>query len=283
MARFILVGTPLGNREDLSPRAAREILAADVLLCEDTRSPLRLFGPGTALPPRVSCFEGNEAQRVDRLLGELAAGRTVAYVSEAGMPCWSDPGQRLVEAAAAAGHVVEVVPGPTAVGAAVALAGFPGDGVLFLGFLPRSGVERRERLDQLARSPQAVVVYEAGNRTADLLRELAAQLEDAAERRVAVCRELTKVHEEVTRGVLAEVALALPESLRGEVTVVVEGRRGGGVAADAPASAARQVFELLLDPRLRPRARARELAPLLGLDAHEVYRRLAAHRAGRDG
>ena len=275
---LVLVGTPLGNRGDLSPRAREAIVGADLLLCEDTRSPVRLLGEGVQLPPRVSCFVVNEGERIGLLLEHLARGERVAYVSEAGLPVWSDPGLRLVQAAVAAGHEVDVIPGPTAAAVALCLSGLPAEDVRFLGFLPRSGSERVTRLQQLARERATVLLYEAGNRTPALLRELAAALPDAATRRVAIGRELTKQHQEVLRGTLTELAASVQEALRGEVTLAIEGTSAAELEAGDPAqTAARAVWELIWDASLKPREKAKQIAARTGLEARAVYERLA-HR-----
>ena len=275
---LVLVGTPLGNRGDLSPRAREAIVGADLLLCEDTRSPVRLLGEGVQLPPRVSCFVVNEGERLGLLLEHLARGERVAYVSEAGLPVWSDPGLRLVQAAVAAGHEVDVIPGPTAAAVALCLSGLPAEDVRFLGFLPRSGSERVTRLQQVARERATVLLYEAGNRTPALLRDLAAALPDAATRRVAIGRELTKQHQEVLRGTLAELAVSVQEALRGEVTLALEGTSAAELEAGDPAqTAARAVWELIWDASLKPREKAKQIAARTGLEARAVYERLA-HR-----
>jgi len=280
---LVLVGTPLGNRGDLSPRAREAIVGADLLLCEDTRSPVRLLGEGVALPPRISCFVANEQERVALLLEHLGRGERVAYVSEAGLPVWSDPGLRLVQAAVAAGFAVDVVPGPTAAAVALCLSGLPAEDVRFLGFLPRSGPERAARMTELARETATVLVYEAGNRTPALLRDLAAALPDAASRQVAVGRELTKQHQEVLRGTVAGLAAEVREALRGEVTVVLAGAARAELAASDPAqTAARAVWELLWDPALRPREKAKQIAALTGVEPRAVYERLARDRDASD-
>lgn len=273
---LVLVGTPLGNRGDLSPRAREAIVGADLLLCEDTRSPVRLLGEGVPLPPRVSCFVVNEGDRVGLLLEHLGRGETVAFVSEAGMPCWSDPGLRLVQAAVEAGFAVDVIPGPTAAAMALSLSGLPADDVRYLGFLPRSGPERTMRLQQLARERATVLLYEAGNRTPALLRDLAAALPDADTRRVAIGRELTKQHQEVLRGTLRELAGTVDEALRGEVTLALEGTSAAELEAGDPVqTAARAVWELIWDPALKPREKAKQIAARTGLEARAVYERLA--------
>ena len=273
---LVLVGTPLGNRGDLSPRAREALLSADLLLCEDTRSPTRLLGNDVVLPPRRSCFVGNEHERTSELLEALAAGQTVAFCSEAGMPSWSDPGQFLVQAAVEAGYAVDVVPGPTAASAALSLSGFDATGACFLGFISRDGKARTHALEQIASATAPTLLYEAGNRTPALLRDLAKALPDADSRAVVVCRELTKLHQETLRGTVAELHAKTSEPLRGEVTVVVD----GGNAADAESlDAARAVLDVMLDPSLKPRPRARALAELTGLDARELYERLRDARS----
>lgn len=272
---LVLVGTPLGNRGDLSPRAREAILGADLLLCEDTRSPIRLLGDDVQLPPRISCFVANEGDRVGLLLEHLAQGKRVAYVSEAGLPVWSDPGLRLVDAAVAAGYEVDVVPGPTAAAVALCLSGLPADDVRFLGFLPRSGPDRARTFEKLREETATVLLYEAGNRTPALLADLARELPDATKRRVVIGRELTKQHQEVLRGTVAELAASVDEALRGEVTVVLAGGAPKQISEDPAQVAARAVWQLIGDATLRPRERAKKLAELTGLDAREIYDQLA--------
>lgn len=273
---LVLVGTPLGNRGDLSPRAREALLSADLLFCEDTRSPTRLLGNDVSLPPRRSCFVGNEHERTAELLEALAAGQTVAFCSEAGMPSWSDPGQFLVQAAAQAGYAVDVVPGPTAASAALSLSGFDATGACFLGFIARDGKARTRALEQIATAQAPTLLYEAGNRTPALLRDLAKVLPDAESRGVVVCRELTKLHQETLRGTVAELHAKTSEALRGEVTVVVD---GGDAAQAQSVDAARAVLDVMLDPALKPRPRARALAELTGIDARELYERLRDARS----
>lgn len=270
---LVIVGTPLGHREDLSPRARAAILGADLLLCEDTRSPVRLLGNEVTLPSRKSCFVGNEHQRVEELLAALAEGKTVVYVSEAGMPGWSDPGQRLVREAIAAGFSVDVVPGPTAVATAVVHSGFPTDEVRFVGFPARAGSERAQQLAGWAHERATIVLYEAGNRVGALLRDLAAALPDAEVREMAIARELTKMHQQVLRGSVSALARATGDQ-QGEVTVVIA--PSADAAPDAAREAARAVLDAVLDASLKPRERARRVAALTGLPARDVYRRLGA-------
>ena len=274
MGKLVLIGTPLGNREDLSARARRSLIEADLLLCEDTRSPQRLLGDTAQLPERISCFVGNEHERVTLLLERLAAGQIVAFVSEAGLPVWSDPGRTLVAAAVAGGFEVDVIPGPTAGTCALAASGFVAEGACFLGFIARAGKQRNAALARIAAHDGAVILYEAGNRTPALLRDLAELL---PERRVVIARELSKLHQEFLRGTAAELAARIDEPLRGEVTLVLEGPPARDEArddADPGQQAARAVLDAMLDPSLKPRARAKALAELTGLDARELYDRL---------
>lgn len=286
---LVLVGTPLGNRADLSPRAREAIAGADLLLCEDTRSPVRLLGGQSELPPRVSCFVGNEHERVELMKRHLEAGERVVYVSEAGMPVWSDPGRTLAAAAIEAGFPVDVVPGPTAAATAVCLSGFAAEQIRFVGFVPRSGSEREALLASTGDDRAVVVAYESPRRTRALLADWAKALGPAAavKRRAVVARELTKLHQEVLRGTVAGLAESLPEALKGEVTVVVEGAGaavgdGGEGEGDPVKDAARRVLDVVLDPSLKPRARARALAALTGDDARALYARLMGLRSGND-
>jgi 16S rRNA (cytidine1402-2'-O)-methyltransferase len=271
--KLVVVGTPIGNREDLSPRARAAILSADLLFCEDTRSPVRLLGNDVVLPPRRSCFVGNEHERVGELLAALGEGKTVAYLSDAGMPGWSDPGQRLVREAVAAGHTVDVVPGPTAAATAVVHSGFATDEVRFVGFPPRGGVDRGVLLASLAHERATVVMYEAGNRVAALLRDLAAALPDASDREIAIARELTKLHQQILRGSVGALASVAGDQL-GEVAVVLAPATQPG--PDPVRETARAVLDAVLDATLKPRERARRVAALTGLPARDVYRRLGA-------
>jgi 16S rRNA (cytidine1402-2'-O)-methyltransferase len=217
-----LVGTPIGNLGDVSERTTRVLGDVDVIACEDTR---RTRGLLTHLGVRggrlISFFEGNERRRIRELMDELGAGRDVALVSDAGMPGLSDPGYRLVTAAVEAGIEVDLVPGPSSAISALVLSGLPTARFSFEGFLSRKQGERRTRLEEVAADPRTLIFFESPRRVVDLLRDA---LEALGDRRAAVARELTKVHQEVLRGRLSELIERLDE-VRGEVVVVVEGRR----------------------------------------------------------
>jgi len=217
---LVVVATPIGNLGDLSPRAAEVLQSVDLVLAEDTRHTGRLLAHVGSTRPQLSLHEFNERDRIEEVLTRLRTGERIALVSDAGTPSVSDPGYRLIAACAAEGLRIEPIPGPSAVLAAVMVAGFATDRVAFDGFLPRRGVARRRRLAEVAKEPRTVVLFVSPHRAAADLADLAAACGD--DRRAALCRELTKRYEEVRRGTLAELA-AEAEDLRGEVTLVITG------------------------------------------------------------
>ncbi|MEU0679701.1 16S rRNA (cytidine(1402)-2'-O)-methyltransferase [Streptomyces albogriseolus] len=220
---LVLAGTPIGDISDAPPRLAEELAGADVVAAEDTRR-LRRLTQALGVTPKgrvVSYFEGNETARTPELVEELAGGARVLLVTDAGMPSVSDPGYRLVAAAVERDIRVTAVPGPSAVLTALALSGLPVDRFCFEGFLPRKAGERLGRLREVADERRTLVYFEAPHRLDDTLAAMAEVF--GAERRAAVCRELTKTYEEVRRGPLAELAAWAAEGVRGEITVVVEG------------------------------------------------------------
>lgn len=224
LGRLVLCGAPIGDPRDASPRLAEALASADVVAAEDTRRLRRLaVALGIeALPPVISYFEHNEAQRAPGLVARMVAGETVALVTDAGMPGVSDPGYQLVAAAAAAGIVVTAVAGPSAVTTALALSGLPTDRWVFEGFLPRKAGERRARCVALAAEPRTLVLLESPHRLAASLADLATAC--GGDRRGVVARELTKTWEEVVRDDLAGLASwAAAREVRGEVTLVVAG------------------------------------------------------------
>jgi 16S rRNA (cytidine1402-2'-O)-methyltransferase len=220
---LVLAGAPIGSADDASPRLVASLASADLVAAEDTRRLHRLCSDlGVELRGRVvSYFEGNEVQRTPQLLDALRAGERVVLVTDAGMPTVSDPGYRLVAAAAAEDLPVTCVPGPSAVTTALAVSGLPTDRFCFEGFLPRKGGERRARLTELQAERRTCVLFEAPHRLADALADMAAVL--GPTRRAVVCRELTKTYEEVVRGTLPELVAWASGGVRGEVTLVLEG------------------------------------------------------------
>lgn len=231
--RLVLVATPIGNLGDLSPRAVQALRGADAVACEDTRRTGRLLRhAGISARSLLVVNDHTEATRAREVLARLDRGETVAVVTDAGMPGIADPGERLVRAAAARGHRVEVVPGPSAAISALVVSGLPTGRFVFEGFLPRRGSGRTQRLTALATEPRTIVLYEAPHRLARTLDDLTGAL--GGDRRVVLARELTKLHEELWRGTLAaardHVAAVEP---RGEYVVVVEGAAEPGAADDA--------------------------------------------------
>jgi 16S rRNA (cytidine1402-2'-O)-methyltransferase len=224
----LLAGTPLGRPDDASARLREALATAPVIAAEDTRRLRRLCADLDVTPTGrvVSFFDANESSRVPQLLDALRDGQDVLVVTDAGMPSVSDPGYRLVAAAVAEGLPVTSLPGPSAVTTALAVSGLPVDRFCFEGFLPRKGGERRRAVDALATEPRTLVFFEAPHRLAAALGDLAAAFGN--ERSAAVCRELTKTHEQVLRGTLGELAEWATGEVRGEITLVV-----AGASADA--------------------------------------------------
>jgi 16S rRNA (cytidine1402-2'-O)-methyltransferase len=237
--RLVLVGTPIGNLGDLSPRAVEALAAADVIAAEDTRRARALLShAGVEARGRVRAVHGhNEAQVATALADEVRSGRVVAYVSDAGMPGISDPGERLVRACIDAGAPVDVVPGPSAVLAALVVSGLPTARFRFEGFLARKGAERGRRLDAVATSTDTVVLYESPHRIGATLRDLAQACGDG--RRAALVREVTKLHEEARRGTLGDLVAGVgTDPPRGEIVVVVAPAEARTVVDDEALDAA---------------------------------------------
>jgi 16S rRNA (cytidine1402-2'-O)-methyltransferase len=276
---LLLAGVPIGQPGDASPRLRTALGRAEVVAAEDTRRLTRLCRDldVTYTGRLVSYFDGNEAERTPQLLAALRAGETVVLVTDAGMPSVSDPGFRLVAAAAAEQLPVSCLPGPSAVTTALAVSGLPSDRFCFEGFLPRKGGERRARLEELAAERRTAVFFEAPHRLGACLADMAAVL--GADRRAVVCRELTKTHEEVRRGTLAELADRFSGEVLGEVTVVVEGAPER-VVVESPDELARLVGVREASGEPRKEAIA-GVARELGVPRREVYDAVVAAKPGR--
>lgn len=267
---LVLAATPIGQVADAPPRLAEELAGADVVAAEDTRRLKRLCADlGVEITGRVvSYFEGNEAARTPQLVEALEEGQRVLLVTDAGMPSVSDPGYRLVAAAVERDVRVTAVPGPSAVLTALAVSGLPVDRFCFEGFLPRKAGERARRLGALAAEERTMVFFEAPHRTEATLAAMADAF--GADRRAAVCRELTKTHEEVRRAGLADLAAWAADGVRGEVTLVVE---GATATADVPTDPA-SLAELVADAEAQGSTRKDailEVARLAGLPKRVVY------------
>ena len=277
---LVLAATPIGSYDDASPRLRAELTGADVVAAEDTRRLRRLTGAlDLTLGGRVvSYYEANEVTRTGELLEALRNGSRVVLVTDAGMPSVSDPGYRLVAAAVEAGIVITVVPGPSAVLAALAVSGLPVDRFCFEGFLPRKAGERRRRLDELAGERRTMVFFEAPHRLAETLLAMVSAL--GAARVAAVCRELTKTYEEVRRGSLVDLAAWAADGVRGEITVVVAGAPAAddGDLSSADLVAAVRVRE---DAGLTRKDAIAAVAQEVGVPKRSVFEAVVAAKTGR--
>ena len=266
-----IVATPIGNLGDITLRALEALAGADLIACEDTRVTRKLLGRYGIARPLTPYHEHNAAQARPALLSRLGDGASIALVSDAGTPLISDPGYKLVRAAQDAGHTVTALPGASAAMAALTVAGLPTDQFLFVGFLPPKEAARRARIAELARVPATLVLFESGPRLAATLADLAQGL--GGQREAALCRELTKLHEEIRRGELTALAKSYAqEAPRGEIVVVV-----------APAPASEPVGAAETESMLRQALRrvslkdaVGEVADATGLPRREVYQRALA-------
>jgi 16S rRNA (cytidine1402-2'-O)-methyltransferase len=265
-----VVATPIGNLDDVTLRALATLKAADVILAEDTRRTKRLLshhGVGTRLR---SFHAHSKDSEVNAIVSELKDGAHLALVTDAGTPVVSDPGIRLVAAARDAGVDVETIPGPSAVTAAIAVAGIRADAFRFIGFLPRSGGKRRKMLEEIAGERGATILFESPNRVAATLDDLMAVLED--DREAALCRELTKMHEEVLRGSLSTLRRRADEGLKGEVTLIIGGTgQPPGATDELDPAEARAKAAKLLEEGMSRRDAAKWLAAETGLSRKDAY------------
>jgi len=267
-----LVGTPIGNLDDVTARARATLGSVALIAAEDTRrTGLLLSRLGIAHGRLLSLFEGNEAARVPEVVTALQEGTNVALVSDAGMPGVSDPGYRLVAACVEAGIPVDVVPGPSAVLAALVISGLPTDRFAFEGFLPRSGRARTERLREVAADPRTLVLFESARRALQTLRDLSAVAGQG--RRAALVRELTKLHQEVLRGTLAEITAEVEgrAELKGEVVLVLE---GAGAAPPGTLEDAVRIAAGLVDGGAKKREASRLASERTGVPSRRIYQSL---------
>lgn len=270
MGTLYVVSTPIGNLGDLSPRAEETLRSVSRILAEDTRRSRILAQKAGSTARLVSLHEHNERERTDTVLGWLADQEELALVSDAGTPLVSDPGARLVSAVLEAGYRVVPVPGPSAVIAALVASGLPSERFTFLGFPERKGKARKELLDRVASSRETVVLFESPQRLVDLLLVLAEGC--GPQRMVAVARELTKLHEEVRRGTLAElIAYYQKNPPKGEVTLVVAPDDGVPEPRDVEREA-RELVEELMAEGMKPSRVAKVVAERLALARNDAYR-----------
>lgn len=273
---LILAGTPIGNLGDASERLRQTLERAEVIACEDTRTTAKLLQLlGIDHRPRLLALHEHNERDLAREIAELASGADVVLVSDAGMPAISDPGYSVVVACHEAGVTVTAVPGPTAVTTALALSGLPTDRFVFDGFVPRRAGERARLIADLDREPRTVILYESPHRLAATLAEFAAAW---PERRAAVARELTKLHEEVVRGTVSELADWAGAGVRGEIVLLLAGAEPE--AAD-PEAALDRVHALVADG-MRLKDAAAEVAAAAGLRKRDLYEAALAARSGAE-
>jgi 16S rRNA (cytidine1402-2'-O)-methyltransferase len=269
-----VVGTPLGNLEDITLRAQRILAEVDLVAAEDTRRTGRLLEHLGCRKPIISYYQHNERARTEDLVARIRKGESVALVTDAGMPGISDPGHVLISAALANGVSVVPVPGATAAATALVISGLPTDRFVFEGFLPRAGKERRERLSALATEERTIVLYEAPHR---LLRTLADVHTNMGDRLAAVARELTKLHEECVRGSLTDLIAHFNERApKGECVLIVGGRTVGvsdQVSAEtmAPESKVKELLFAAIEDGLSRKDAVKRVVDQTGLGHREVY------------
>jgi len=270
-----IVGTPIGNLDDMTLRAIQTLRQVDRVVAEDTRRTRNLLAHLGIAKKAIDAVHAHSRERaVERVVERLEAGESVALVTDAGMPGVSDPGAALARAARGAGVPVQSIPGPSALTTAIALSGLVEGPFFFAGFLPRRGARRKKAIDRLGQTPEPLVLFEAPHRLAQTLTELAAKM---PEREVAICRELTKLHEEVVQGPLREVAQQERE-WRGELTLVIAGTKD--LAHEEPlddAALERQIRAGLSDP-ISVRDLAAKLSEETGVGRRELYQRIQALR-----
>ncbi|MCA9592493.1 MAG: 16S rRNA (cytidine(1402)-2'-O)-methyltransferase [Myxococcales bacterium] len=272
MATLFIVGTPIGNLSDVTLRAIETLKSVPRVYAEDTRRTRALLSHLGITKKTLVALDAHASTRaIEGALQLLLEGESAALVTDAGMPSVSDPGAALVREATARGIAVSVIPGPSAVTTAAALSGLVESSFWFVGFLPRRGGKRRELLERIAHCPDPVLLFEAPNRTAATLEDLAAL---CPERSAVVCRELTKLHEEARRGTVAE--LSKEPTWRGEITLVL------GVGGDAPVRVSETDIDARIDELLTSgssaKDAARELARETGLSRRELYERVVARK-----
>jgi 16S rRNA (cytidine1402-2'-O)-methyltransferase len=274
--RLVLIGTPIGNLGDLAPRAVEALRDADFIAAEDTRRTRGLLTHAGVPAGRrlIAVHEHNERARAVELVEKIRHGATVAVVTDAGMPGVSDPGERLVRVCVDAGVTVEVVPGPSAALAGLAVSGLPTQRFVFEGFLPRRGTGRRDRLGELAREPRTIVSFESPHHLAETLADLAAAC--GADRPVVLARELTKLHEEVFRGTLAEaIAHVETRDPRGEYVIVLAGAPPRGEPTESDVAAE---VDHALGAGLSAKDAAAQVAGRLGISRRRAYDAVLARR-----
>ncbi len=273
-AKLYLCATPIGNMGDITLRVLETLKAAEVIFCEDTRNSGAMLSKLGIKKPLESCHEHNEAAAAERVMSLVRSGKPVAYVSDAGMPCISDPGERLVAACIENGIPFEVLPGASASLTAAIMSGLPTKRIFFAGFLPRENRERNELLAEIKRVKATVVLYESPYRVGATLKELLRVLGD---RRAAVVREITKLHEEAVRGTIASLAERYAEDdPKGECVIVISGEG----EAEAQAETLDELLMRLLRDGMSVKDAAKQAALIMDVSKSEAYARANELRDG---
>jgi len=275
-----VVATPIGNLEDITLRALRVLREVDLIACEDTRHTQKLLNHFEIKTPTQSYHQHNEAARATELVDRVAAGGRIALVSDAGMPGISDPGERVIRAAVARGLNVIAIPGPSAVVTALVASGLPTEQFRFVGFLPAREGERRSVLESLAPVTETLIFYEAPHRIAEMLHDLEKIF--GPNRRIAVARELTKIHEEFLRGTISDVCaeVARREMAKGEITVIVEGKSGYQEASATKRSLPDRIAELMRSGSLDEKDALKQAAREFGVSKSDAYREWQRKKQG---
>lgn len=264
-----ICATPIGNLEDITLRALRILREVDAIYAEDTRHTLGLLNHYEIKKPLISCHEHNEAHRAEEICERLEAGEKIAYVSDAGTPLISDPGARIVAECVQRGLEFTVLPGASAATTALILSGLSSDAFYFVGFLPRTGSARKQKIDEIAKIPGTLILYESPNRVSATLSDLVNGM--GGERQCALVREMTKLHEEAVRGTLTELSERFMETPpRGECVIVVAGADPEEKTSASPEEIARVIADMR-DSGMKPRAVAKEIAQRFNVSANEAY------------
>lgn len=276
MSKLYVVGTPIGNLADFSPRAVETLREVDFIAAEDTRVTLKLLSHFDIQKPLVSYYEHNIRQRGEQIVSRIIDGETCAVVTDAGMPCISDPGEDLVRLCAERGIEVVVVPSPTAAMSALAISGLPTKRFCFEGFLSVTKRQRNEHLDEIKSLPQTLIFYEAPHKLRMTLQDLYDALGD---RKISLCRELTKVHEEVIRGKISDmIALYETQAPRGEYVLVVEGAKREEKSEVTLEAAVEMAQALVLGGKKASEA-CKEIAAVSPFSKSEIYKALLESEA----
>lgn len=265
-----VVGTPIGNMGDMSPRAVETLQQADFIAAEDTRVTLKLLNHFGIKKPMVSYFEHNKHEKGVRIIDRILSGETCAIVTDAGMPCISDPGEDLIRQCEEAGVRTVVVPGPSAVISALAVSGLETGRFTFEGFLSVNKKSRAEHLESLRTERRTMIFYEAPHKLPNTLADLYAAFGD---RRLTIARELTKVHEEIIRTTLKDAQRFIDEPLKGEIVLILQGRKDKEQSAVTLEEAVAYA-ERLIEGGMRPTDAAKEAAAMAGLKKNEIYKQL---------